>query len=105
MKTFVRSLIGVAALSPIFMADSANAVPTDGQRLAAQCAQCHETNGNGGFLKLAGRNASSLYKQLLTMKARSTPQSIMDMQARGYTDEQLWLISEYFSSQKKSSAR
>ena len=73
--------------------------PSASQRLAAQCAQCHGTNGTGGFESLAGRNPASLYNGLLEMKARPI-EGIMDRQARGYTDEQLWLISQYFATQQ-----
>ena len=100
MKKFGLRLTAFAALSSALLAGTALAQPA-GKQLAAQCAQCHGTNGSGGFLQLAGRNAGSLYKQLLRMKARTTPQSIMDLQARGYTDAQLWAISEYFSLQPK----
>lgn len=102
MKNISR-LFYLTALSSAFISGTSIAAPLEGKQLAAQCAQCHGTNGSGGFLQLAGRNSGSLYKQLLTMKARSTPQSIMDMQARGYTDEQLWLISEYFASLPRNS--
>lgn len=101
MKKSQLRLIYQAVLSTALFTGAAMAAPLDGKQLAAQCAQCHGTNGSGGFLQLAGRNAGSLYKQLLTMKSRSTPQSIMDMQARGYTDAQLWQIAEYFQSQPK----
>ena len=83
------------------MGGIAYAEPSAGQRLAAQCAQCHGTNGDGGFENIAGRNAASLYNGLLEMKARPV-EGIMDRQARGYTDEQLWLISEYFATQQSS---
>ena len=72
---------------------------TAGQLLASQCAQCHGTNGNGpGFDELAGKSASELYGELREMKARTTIESIMDRQARGYTDAQLRLIADYLSS-------
>lgn len=71
--------------------------PSSGQLLASQCAQCHGTNGTGGFEAIAGKNAASLYEELLEMKARPV-ENIMDHQARGYTDEQLWLIAEYFAT-------
>lgn len=76
-----------------------HAEPSRGQVLAAVCAQCHGTDGAAvsGFPSLAGRSAASLYNDLLDKKHRP-PEGIMDMQARGYTDEQLWLISEYFAS-------
>lgn len=66
-----------------------------GRLLASQCAQCHGTNGAGpGFEKLAG---SELFNELINMKYRLI-EGIMDRQARGYTDEQLRLISDYFST-------
>jgi cytochrome c553 len=103
MKVFYLRFACLYTLTAGIFAGAAFAEPLQGKQLAAQCAQCHATNGSGGFLVLAGRNSGSLYKQLLTMKSRSTPQSIMDLQARGYTDAQLLQISEYFSSLPKKS--
>lgn len=85
---------GIAAISQPALAN-----PAAGRLLAAQCAQCHGTNGSGGFEALAGRNAASLYRDLLDMKHRPI-EGIMDRQARGYTDQQLWLIAEYFAAQQ-----
>ena len=65
-----------------------------------QCAQCHGTNGNGrGFDDLSGESASELYDELTEMKYRTRIESIMDRQARGYTDAQLRAIADYFASQ------
>jgi cytochrome c553 len=80
-------------------ASSADAAPPVGQLLASQCAQCHGTNGNGpGFDELAGKSASDIYNDLREMKARTVIESIMDRQARGYTDAQLRLIADYLST-------
>ena len=77
--------------------------PPPGRLLAAQCAQCHGTNGNGpGFDELAGKSAYELYNDLLEMKSRTQIESIMDRQARGYTDDQLRLIADYLSAQTGS---
>jgi cytochrome c553 len=77
---------------------SAQTIPP-GRMLASQCAQCHGTNGNGpGFDELAGKGARDMYGDLHDMKSRPV-ETIMDRQARGYTDEQLRLISEYLSAQ------
>lgn len=74
--------------------------PPPGRALASQCAQCHGTNGNGpGFDELAGKPAGELQGELREMKNRTVIESIMDRQARGYTDEQIRLISEYLSTQ------
>ena len=98
-KKLINSWIGVAIA--IAASQVVQAEPSRGQALAAQCAQCHGTNGTGGFESLAGRGGASLYNGLLEMKARPI-EGIMDRQARGYTDEQLWLISEYFATQQSS---
>lgn len=67
--------------------------------LASQCAQCHGTDGNGtGFDALAGRNATDMYYDMVDMRNRLNPESIMDRQAHGYTDAQLRRIAEYFAA-------
>lgn len=72
------------------------ASPPPGRLLASQCAQCHGTDGYGpGFDELAGKN--DLYGDLIDMKYRPV-ETIMDRQARGYTDDQLSLIADYFAS-------
>ena len=79
------------------LAPSLNAAPAPGQLLASQCAQCHGTDGYGpGFDELAGK--TDLYQELLEMKYESKVEDIMERQARGYTDEQLGLIADYFAS-------
>ena len=75
------------------------AMAEPGRLLASQCAQCHGTNGAGpGFDNIAGKNSGELYHELVEMKYRPI-ESIMDRQARGYTEEQLLLISNYLSTQ------
>jgi sulfide dehydrogenase cytochrome subunit len=73
--------------------------PPPGRLLAAQCAQCHGTSGVGGFEELAGRDARSLYNDLIEMKYRRETESIMDLAARGYTDAQLRLIADWLAAQ------
>ena len=86
-------LLGAALL---LAAGSVAAEP--GRLLAAQCAQCHGTNGAGpGFDNIAGKSASELYSELTEMKYRPI-EGIMDRQARGYTDYQLRLISQFLST-------
>lgn len=83
----------LAGIALLVAAIPASAEP--GRLLASQCAQCHGTNGAGpGFAELVGAN---LFNDLINMKYRPI-EGIMDRQARGYTDEQLGLISDYFST-------
>lgn len=76
-----------------------------GRNLAAQCANCHGTNGNsqGGMPALAGRGKDELVRIMGEFKsgARSGPQStIMHQLAKGYSDEQIALIADYLARQK-----
>ncbi len=86
----------LAGIALLIAAASAQAEP--GRLLASQCAQCHGTNGAGpGFDEIAGKSAHELYNELREMKYRPI-EGIMDRQARGYTDAQLDLISNYLST-------
>ncbi len=93
----VRLSAGVAII--LLGLSGAQAAPPAGQLLASQCAQCHGTNGNGpGFDEIAGKSSNELYGELREMKSRSRIESIMDRQARGYTDPQLRLIADYLAT-------
>ena len=66
-----------------------------GAALAETCAVCHgtDTNPRQGFENLRGEAS---YGDLIEMKYRTNPESIMDYVARTYTDAQLQAISNYF---------
>ena len=55
-----------------------------------------------GIPALAGKSANSIVKQLNNMRTTKNPTSIMDFQARGYSEEQLRLIAEYFAAQPRT---
>jgi cytochrome c553 len=94
IQKFTRTALAGIAL--LIAATSAQAEP--GRLLASQCAQCHGTNGGGpGFDEIAGKSARELYNELREMKYRPI-EGIMDRQARGYTDAQIDLISNYLST-------
>ena len=94
----LRTLMVGIPLALASLSVSAQTTPP-GRTLASQCAQCHGTNGNGpGFDEIAGKSANEIYDEMLEMRARPV-EGIMDRQARGYTDQQLRLISEYLSTQ------
>lgn len=68
--------------------------------LAAQCAQCHGTNGQavGDMESLAGED--DLYDELQEMLVEGEADDIMAHQAQGYTDEQMRRIAAHFASQR-----
>jgi cytochrome c553 len=69
---------------------------------AASCAACHGTNGKaeGAGLYLAGRPSKELYAKLLGYKDGTIPATIMHQHAKGYANEELLKIAEYFSAIK-----
>jgi sulfide dehydrogenase cytochrome subunit len=73
--------------------------PHPGRLLASNCFQCHGTNGIavGDMRRLADRG--DIYEDLLDLRAEPANANVMHVQARGYTDEQLRLIADYFSRQ------
>ncbi|MDP3642587.1 MAG: cytochrome c class I [Bacteroidota bacterium] len=77
------------------------AAPLDlpGRTLAANCFQCHGTNGYAGELKIAGQGTSGMIQELTEMKAKDPRDNIMNVHARAYTSDEIKLIADYFSKQ------
>lgn len=75
---------------------------TAGARLAANCAACHGTNGmtDGTALpSLAGQGKGVLLVALKAFKSGARQGTIMPQIVRGYTDEQLAQLAEFFAAQ------
>lgn len=70
-----------------------------GRALAANCFQCHGTNGYASELKIAGINASALLSKFSEMKARGARDNIMNVHAFAYTNAEIQLIGDFFSKQ------
>lgn len=90
----------VASLFAVVL--SARQAPV-GRDLAANCYQCHGTNGRPveGMPSIAGKDASSLYQTMLEYKAtpeRDRNDDIMVPIAKAYTDQQLWDMALYIAS-------
>jgi cytochrome subunit of sulfide dehydrogenase len=76
--------------------------PNLARNLAAQCANCHGTDGKSeqAIPALAGRPAADLIAAMAAFKAGTRPATIMHQLAKGYTDEQVKLMAEWFEKQK-----
>ena len=72
--------------------------PTVNRLLAAQCAQCHGTNGHavGDMDGLSDESYKDLYEDLMDMVSEDRPEDIMDHQALGYTEDQIRRIALYY---------
>lgn len=69
---------------------------------AAACAACHGTYGVsvGGMPAIAGESRDKLLTLLLEFKNGTRPATVMHQHAKGYTDEELALLADYFSRQR-----
>lgn len=70
--------------------------------LAANCANCHGSKGvvaPGGIPPLAGLKKEYMVAQMLAFRDGKRQATIMHQLAKGYTDEQITLIAEYFAQQ------
>ena len=98
MRWFAFMLLGVCTGAA--QAQDANLA----RNLAAQCANCHGTNGQAqpGMAALAGRSKVDIVRIMGEFKSGARggdAGTVMPQLAKGYSDEQIVLIAEYFSRQ------
>ncbi len=78
-----------------------------GEILALSCASCHGTDGKStGILPgFYGKSASYLKTVLMEYKNDERYSTVMGRHAKGYTDEEIDLIAEYFGSLSKNNSK
>ena len=69
---------------------------------AANCANCHGTDGKSAAAMpgIAGKDKAWLEEVLKAYKQGTRPATIMHQLAKGYTDEEIAILADYFSRQK-----
>ncbi|HMV05333.1 MAG TPA: c-type cytochrome [Accumulibacter sp.] len=67
--------------------------------LAANCLNCHGSEGrfNPAIPSIAGRDKAFLLETLKAYKAGTKAATIMNQLAKGYTDEEIAALADYFS--------
>ncbi len=106
-RTFPFVAIAIAFASAFALANAAFSQtpvsPNLARNLAAQCANCHGTNGKSvaEVPSLAGQQASVLVQKMKDYRDGKAPASIMHQLSKGYSDEQVALMADYFSRQPK----
>lgn len=99
----IKIAVAMLALTGVGgIAQAQDADPNLARNLAATCATCHGTNGHSqkGMDSLAGEPAEKLLEKLADFRSGDKPATIMHQIVKGYTDEQLALISDWFAAQK-----
>ena len=99
--------VPVVALVALAVAAPPGAAQTNEDRAkswAASCAACHGFEGRSvsEVPALAGKSKSDLVKALQDFKSGATKTAtVMHQHAKGYSDEQLELLADFFSKQKR----
>ena len=100
LKSFTWKFL-VASL--LFLSFVANAEPVSkGAMLSITCAGCHGTDGrsNGAIPSIAGKSADYISQAMMDFRDDKRPSTVMMRHAKGYNDEEIKLIADYFASKK-----
>ena len=110
-STWFFTAILLTSVSLSFPAKAAEVLSsTDGlsntphiRSLAASCAACHGSNGNSvdTMPTLAGLDAAYLTTQMLAFKDGSRTATVMHHHAKGLNIDEINLLANYFSQQKR----
>jgi cytochrome c553 len=99
IRTIILAVLAASAALPAW-AQSADA--NLARNMAANCANCHGTNGRGtgAMPPLAGQPRDYIVRQMREFRDGKRPATIMHQLAKGYSEEQIDLIAGYFAAQK-----
>ena len=71
-----------------------------GEILSLSCSSCHGTDGKSAGIipSIDGKSVEYIETALKSFKAGTRPSTVMARHTKGYTDEELRLIAEYFGT-------
>ena len=95
----MNRLLIAAALAAAPLAAAAQDSPA-ARSLAATCANCHGTEGRSvtkEVASLAGLPREHIAGQMKAFRDGSRPATVMHQIAKGYSDQQIELVADYFS--------
>ncbi|MDH3279898.1 MAG: hypothetical protein OEQ39_17780 [Gammaproteobacteria bacterium] len=100
-RALIMSAVGVASLL-ILTVPSQSAELTRGAMLSVSCAGCHGPDGNspGSIPGIAGKSASFIESAMKAFRSGGRDSTVMGRHAKGYTDEEIKLIAQYFADRK-----
>ena len=104
MQTSMRTMvIAMASLARLLMTPSGHAGKlTRGAMLSASCEGCHGTDGHspGAIPDISGKSAEFIRISLEEFRSGVRTSTVMARHAKGYTDDEILLIAEYFAKRK-----
>ncbi len=104
----VGALLFCAATASAGSLAQGSAAPAPGNNslasrsLAANCANCHGTNGRsaGVIPSLAGQSRDNIARAMREFRDGKRPATIMHQLVKGYTEEQIDMLAAWFAAQK-----
>ena len=94
IRPVIAAALSCAALSALAQESPA------ARSLAATCAACHGTDGRSvtkDLVSLAGLPRDRIVSQMRAFRDGTRPATIMQQIAKGYSEEQIDVIADYFS--------
>ena len=75
---------------------------SQGAMLSNSCSACHGTDGKspGAIPSINGKSARFLNQALSEFRSGTRASTVMGRHAKGYSDEEIKLIADYFSNLK-----
>lgn len=94
-------MLATAGLALCLMSGTAHAAGAGGSTIGYTCMGCHgfEGKGSGSMPRLAGLPAEVIAGKLMSYKSGSLEGTVMNRLARGYTDEEIQAVAEFFAKQ------
>ena len=101
-KTLIAVVLALPWLTGAYAQTTSEADLRAASMLASNCANCHGTLGTaqGAMPSLAGQQKGYIIEQMRAFRDGKRPATIMHQLAKGYTDQQVEQIAEFFARQK-----
>lgn len=99
-KCLIQAFL-IAFLLALWPSSGFGAEISRAQMLAISCAGCHGPDGRspGAIPSIAGRSAQDIERALLAFRSGERAATVMDRHAKGYSDEEIRLLAEFFAAQ------
>jgi cytochrome subunit of sulfide dehydrogenase len=99
----VTAMVSFSAVTTFATAADIGQYANLGRDIAANCANCHGTDGRGrgSIPSLAGTDAATIVERMKEFRDGRRPATVMQQLAKGYTDAQIEAAAAYFAAQPK----